>query len=106
MPIQIKSDKELSKINIRGLGFVYNDYSGKTRLKINYNVLHAAHCDNLTRSKTNIRKYYFYKKSEALDWLIKERGEEGVYWRRCGNCDALGQDDVERINSDILETGK
>ncbi len=90
MNFQIKDDKGLFKLHGRGLGFVYNDYSGRTRSKTNDNVLHAAHCDDVTRSKTNIRKYYFYRKSDALNWLEKERGKEGVYWRCCGNCDALG----------------
>ncbi len=76
MYFQIKEDKELFKLHGRGLGFIYNDYSGKTRSKINDNVLHAAHCDDVERSKTDIRKYYFYRKSDALNWLVKERGED------------------------------
>lgn len=67
MYFQVKNDNDLIKIHIRGRGFVYNDFSGKGKSKINYNILHAAHCDDVTRFNTNVRKYYFYKKSDALN---------------------------------------
>lgn len=105
MYFQIKDDKEILKIHNSGLGFIYNDYSGKSQSKNNDNVLHASHCDDVTRSNIKKKKFYFSRKSDALNWLEKKRGEEGVRWRCCGNCDALGQDDVEEINSNILKIG-
>ncbi len=100
MFFKIKSNDNLIKIHNSRVGFVYNDYSGKTRKKKNDNVLHAAICDYITMSKTNIRKYYFSAKKEAENWLKENRG---VYWRSCGICHALGQDDIEEINKDLSE---
>lgn len=103
MKYQIKGDKQLQIIHYKGLGLIYNDFSGKTRSRKNDNVLHAASCNDVIRAKTNIRKFYFFTKEDALKSLKKERGEEDISWRRCGNCSALGRDDIEKINKDLFE---
>jgi len=103
MFFKIKSNDNLIKIHNSGVGFVYNDYSGKTIKKKNDNVLHAASCYYVTTSKTNIKKYYFSTKKEALNWLKENRGD---HWRRCGICDALGQDDIEEINKYLIENNE
>lgn len=103
MFFKIKSNDNLIKIHNSGVGFVYNDWSGKSNTEKNNNVLHAASCYYVTISKTNIKKYYFSTKKEAVNWLKENRG---VYWRSCGVCDALGQDDIEEVNKDSIKNNE
>ncbi|TET20076.1 hypothetical protein E3J74_04510 [Candidatus Bathyarchaeota archaeon] len=72
----------LDDFNI-GDGFIYNDYSGRGATGKEYNILHIAFCNWVTRSKANIPKYFFNNIDEAIKWLsINRRGN----WKRCGSC--------------------
>ena len=89
----IRSNAELEKLHSAGVGLIYNDYSGRGLTGKDYNVLHAAHCAFVLRSKVKartrvIRKYFFNDIEEAIKWLWRNRGREGKNWKRCGICKA------------------
>ena len=64
MFFKIKSNDNLIKIHNSGMGFVYNDYSGKTRKEKNDNILHAASCVYIITSKTNIKNTTLVRKKK------------------------------------------
>ena len=97
MDFLIKNDKDLFKIHSMGVGFILNDYPQNQ-----FRTLHHSSCDDVTRSKTTYDKFYFSTRKIAFDWLKKKRGQEGERWHCCGNCDALGQDDILEINKDLI----
>lgn len=53
-----------------------------------YNVLHSVYCRWVVKSNVNVPKYFFNNIEEAMEWLLKNRGEEGKNWKRCGTCHA------------------
>jgi hypothetical protein len=85
---QIDDDAELRHIRQRGVGLIYNDFSGTGPTGGAYNVLHGAGCSSLGRSNTNVRKWYFDDVRQAVIWLEANRGPEGKKWKRCGICTA------------------
>ena len=85
---QIQSNEELKKMHAAGNGLIYNDLSGRGTSRTDYNVLHAASCRWVTKSKVSVRKYFFDSLEEATVWLEQNRGEERVRWRRCKTCGA------------------
>jgi len=89
----IRSNADLEKIHSAGVGLIYNDYSGRGSSGKDYNVLHAASCTFVLRSKVKtsariIPKYFFSNIDEAVKWLWRNRGREGKNWKRCGICKA------------------
>lgn len=92
----IRSNSELERLHSDGAGLIYNDYSGRGTTGKDYNVLHAASCTFVLRSKVKgstriIRKYFFSDVNEAIKWLRRNRGKEGRNWKRCGICKAEAQ---------------
>jgi hypothetical protein len=85
---RIESEDELRELHARGLGFIYNDYAGTGAGGSRYNVLHAASCPWILRSRASIPKYYAASRAEAERWLEAHRGREDVGWKRCGTCHA------------------
>lgn len=69
-----------------GKGYIYNDFSGRGAGGAEYNVLHYADCETLSRMKASIPKYHFESLAEAVAWLESNRGAEGEHWKRCGVC--------------------
>ena len=84
----IKSNAELEQLHSVGRGLIYNDFSRKGPSGKDYNVLHAASCGWVARSNVNVSKIFFSSIGEAIEWLRKNRGEEGKNWKRCGACQA------------------
>lgn len=101
MHSQIKDEEELFKIHSKGHGFILNDYP-----QDRYRILHHASCDDITRSSTTYKKFFFSTREEAFRWLESNRGKEGEKWHCCGHCDALGQNDIESISKNSLEISK
>ncbi len=99
MEYKIKNDEQLYSLHRSGRGFIFNYFTnGKDANK--YNVLHSASCYWITKSNTNVKKYFFKNKKEAAEWLIQNVGEQDVRWKKCGVCSALGQpflEDIEEI---------
>jgi hypothetical protein len=98
----INSDSELVQLNDAGQGFIYNDYSGKGASGKDYNILHAASCSWILKSNINVRKLFFRNLDEAIDWLNMNRGKEGISWKRCGSCRAVGRSAT--ASSSIIST--
>lgn len=84
----VKSNAELEQLHSAGEGFIYNDFSRKGPSGKDYNVLHAASCRWVARSNVNVPKIFFSNLHKAIEWLRKNRGEEGKNWKRCGTCQA------------------
>ena len=80
---RIETDAELKRLHNIGDGFIYNDYSGRGATGKEYNILHVAFCNWVTRSKAHIPKYFFNTIDEAINWLSINRGDN---WKRCGTC--------------------
>lgn len=96
MEYKIKSNRDLYKIYQTGNGFIFNYFTdGKDANK--NNVLHSASCYWITKSNTNVRKYFFKTIEEAEQWLMQNIGEQDVKWKKCGICSALGQPFLENI---------
>jgi len=84
----IRSNSELESLHSAGVGFIYNDFSGRGSKGKDYNVLHIASCRWIVRSNVNVAKYFFSNIDEAIKWLLRNRGGEGKNWKRCGTCKA------------------
>jgi len=84
----IRSNSELESLHSAGVGFIYNDFSGRGSKGKDYNVLHTASCSWVVRSNVNVPKYFFSNIDEAIKWLLRNRGGEGKNWKRCGTCKA------------------
>jgi len=84
----IESNAELEQLHSAGEGLIYNDFSRKGSSGKDYNVLHAASCGWVARSNVNVPKIFFSNLDEAVEWLRKNRGEEGKNWKRCSACQA------------------
>ena len=84
----IESNAELKQLHSAGEGLIYNDFSRKGPSGKDYNVLHAASCSWVARSNVNVLKIFFSNIDEAIEWLRKNRGEEGRNWKRCSTCQA------------------
>lgn len=82
----IESDDELLQLHERDCGFIYNDYSGPVPSGATGNLLHAAGCRYILRSKTNYRKYFFEELGHAIDWVTEQRGSQNSRWRKCKVC--------------------
>ena len=56
------------------------------------NTLHGAGCTTLSSQRQRADpfrgapKYYAADLAGAMGWLERERGQEGMEWRRCGRC--------------------
>ena len=87
----VSDDSDLARLHFAGAGLIYNDFSGLGRTGAQYNVLHHAGCQWITRSNTNVRKLFFDSLPEAVAWLSESRGAEGMNWKRCKTCSAFGQ---------------
>ena len=85
---RIENESVLRTLHERGIGLIYNDFSGLGSSGRQYNVLHAASCHWILQSNTRVPKYYFSRLVEAEHWLQQNRGQEGVGWKRCGSCRA------------------
>lgn len=79
----IRSNSELESLHSAGVGFIYNDFSGRGSKGKDYNVLHTASCSWVVRSNVNVPKYFFSNIDEAIKWLLRNRGGEGKNWKRC-----------------------
>lgn len=75
---RIESQQELDKIHHRGIGYIYNDYSGRGVSGNRYNVLHRADCRWISKTTTSVPKYFFDTSDEAVIWLEQNRGKEVV----------------------------
>ena len=85
----IKSDSELQQLHFIGKGLIYNDFSRRAPSGKKYNILHAAWCPWLEKANVNVPgKYFSENADEAIAWLRKNRGKEGLNWKRCGKCRA------------------
>ncbi len=84
----IESNAELSQLHSASEGLIYNDFSRKGFRGKDYNVLHVAQCRWVLKSNVNVPKIFFSNIDEAIEWLRKNRGEEGRNWKRCGTCQA------------------
>ena len=82
----VTSDDELGRLLAAGVGFIYNDYPGTDKLGRPYRILHAAGCETLGVAIAE-RKYFAEDLNEAIAWLRRTRGEEGIGWRRCKECE-------------------
>jgi hypothetical protein len=87
---RVTSDERFRAIREAGRGVVYNDFSGRGASGAQYNVVHAASCGWLARSNLKVAKLWFEDLSAATDWLVRERGQEGQGWKRCGTCHGGG----------------
>jgi hypothetical protein len=85
---EIRSQVELNEMRKQGRGLIYNDFSGHGAGGANWNVLHAADCRTLARANMAVPKFFFSTVSEATNWLERNRGPEGIAWKRCGTCGA------------------
>jgi hypothetical protein len=70
-----------------GEGYIYNEFEGGWG-GAQYSLLHWAGCGSLARAKITYPKRYFATLAEARTWLLSQRGQEGLAWRRCSNCGA------------------
>lgn len=85
---EIQTDAELQQCHAAGSGFVYNDFARKGAMGKEWNVLHKASCHWIRTAKANPNapKYFSASLDEAVSWLNRERGPEGLSWKRCGTC--------------------
>ena len=85
---QIKTDDELIKTHLAGIGFIYNDYSGKQKINPTDtgNKLHSANCPYVEKCDTKTNKYFFESIDEARKWLNGNRGKEDENWKVCKKC--------------------
>lgn len=99
MEYKIKNDEQLFNLHNIGRGFIFNYFTdGKTANK--NNILHSADCCWVTKSNTNVKKYFFKTIKEAEEWLLEKIGKQDEKWKKCGTCSALGQsflEDIEKI---------
>jgi len=95
---KIESDDELMMIHKRGKGFIFN-YFTNGRTAGENNILHAASCSWLTKSNLSFKKYFFKTIKDVENWLTSNIGEEGVRWKKCGFCNALGQPELEEVSN-------
>lgn len=74
--------QDYQRIQDRGSGFVYNDFS-PSGAQGDFNILHLASCRWLKRSNLRVDKYFFNSHAEAEEWLDKKRPRG---WRKCRTC--------------------
>ena len=78
----VKDDVTWNKIIQRGEGFIYNDFGTQFRWNLpDVNKLHKASC-RCARTMTyvsegKLTKCFFKTREEAIDWLGKNRKEDG-----------------------------
>jgi len=102
----IKSNAELEHLHSVGEGLIYNDFSGRGPRGKDYNILHAASCGWVLKSNVNIPKYFFGNINEAIEWLRKNRGNEGENWKRCGTCKAKARPPLrDTVSFDSVSSG-
>jgi hypothetical protein len=105
-PQEVTDDDALRQLHEKGLGFIYNDFSGLGATGNLYNVLHAARCPWVPRSNTKVHKFFFPTLDAARAWLTSERGEEDVRWKRCRTCGAsvpIGTNESSGAPSSVME---
>ena len=78
----IKDDSTWNRIIQRGKGFVYNDFGTQFRWDLpDFNKLHKTSCRSVRRMtyvrEGKLTKYFFKTREEAIDWLEKNRKEDG-----------------------------
>ena len=97
----VTSEIELAQLHTAGNGLIYNDFSRMGSSGKDYNILHTAFCTWVLRSNTNVPKFFFSDIDEAVSWLNRNRGKEGVNWKRCGTCRAMARP-ASKISSEEL----
>ena len=78
----VKDDVTWNRIIQRGEGFIYNDFGTQFRWELpDFNKLHKASCRSVRRmtyvSEGKLTKCFFKTREEAIDWLEKNRKEDG-----------------------------
>ena len=78
----VKDDVTWNRIIQIGKGFIYNDVGTQFRLNLpDFNRLHKASCRSVRRMKYvsggKLTKCFFKTREEAIDWLEKNRKEDG-----------------------------
>ncbi|OGM10746.1 hypothetical protein A2Z22_00820 [Candidatus Woesebacteria bacterium RBG_16_34_12] len=86
--IEINSTEELEKIHERGIGYVFNDFTGNSALGKRDNKLHIAKCPFMNPSHPNRmtvppHKLFGLFYEETLDWLEKNRSRIGYTECKC-----------------------
>ncbi|MGH2965111.1 MAG: hypothetical protein ACRDMH_06995 [Solirubrobacterales bacterium] len=82
----VADDQDFAGLRAAADGLLYNDFV--PRGDPAYNVLHSAGCRELARANLSVPKLFFESLDEAVDYLNRERGAEGIGWKRCGTCGA------------------
>lgn len=96
MKYKVINDEQLYKLHNIGKGYIFNYFTGGKDAN-KYNVLHSTECYWVTRSNTNVKKYFFKTLKEAEEWLMLNVGKQDEKWKKCGTCSALGQPFIEEI---------
>jgi hypothetical protein len=78
----VKDDGTWNRIIQRGEGVIYNDSGTQFRWDLpDFNKLHKTSCRSVRRmtfvSKGKLTKFFFKTREEAIDWLVKNRKEDG-----------------------------
>lgn len=83
----VENSEDWRRIVRKGEGYVFNDFGTQfpgdspTWNARDFNKLHRASCSQAKRmthiSEGKLTKYYFQSREEAIDWLVKNRGEQG-----------------------------
>lgn len=86
MEYKIKNDEQLFKLHNIGRSFIFNYFTdGKAANK--NNILHSADCYWVTKSNTNLKKYFFKAIKEAEEWLLEKIGKQDEKWEEFCNGD-------------------
>ena len=90
----VKDAATWNKIIWGGKGYVYNDFGTQfpgnslTWNTRDFNKLHRASCTHVKRmtyvSEGKLTKHFFQSRKEAIDWLEKNRKEQG--YTLCAHC--------------------
>jgi hypothetical protein len=86
---RIQTEDELRQRVRASTGFIYNDFVRTGPSRSEFNVLHTAGCQFLDAASLSVPKYFFEEFAAARAWLYKERGSEGVGWKRCEVCEPI-----------------
>jgi len=78
----VKDDVTWNRIIQRGKGVIYNDFGTHFNVELpKFNRLHKASCRSVRRmtfvSQGKLTKFFFNTREEAIDWLEKNRKEDG-----------------------------
>lgn len=83
----IKDSNFFDNIVKEGVGYIYNDFgtqfpgNSPTWNTRDFNKLHRTTCSQVKRmtyrTEEKLTKHFFKSRTEAVDWLLKNRKEEG-----------------------------